>query len=120
LPSRPLSLIPLASALLTAGAIFSTSTALAMASADAPRTGEQVVQSQCVLCHGPGLGGAPKIGDGRAWTQRAHAGIDTLVRSALKGRGAMPPSGGVAGLTEPELRAAIAYMLHRSGVDVRE
>jgi len=83
------------------------------------RSGEQLVQYQCVLCHGPGLSGAPKIGDGTAWSRRADAGLDNLVRSAARGRGAMPPSGGLADLTENELRAAIAYMLDRSGVRSR-
>ena len=85
--------------------------------APAPRNGEQVVQSQCVLCHGPGVGGAPKVGDRKAWGARAQAGLDNLVRSAIRGRGAMPPSGGLSDLTEAELRAAIAYMLRQSGVD---
>lgn len=119
----PATLLRLASALLAVAglAIPRVAAASLERSADAaPRTGEQVVQYQCVLCHGPGLAGAPKIGDGRAWNARAHAGIDNLVRSATRGRGAMPPSGGLADLTEPELRAAIAYMLRRSGVEVRE
>jgi cytochrome c5 len=84
------------------------------------RTGEQVVQYQCVLCHGPGLSGAPKIGDAKAWGARARAGLEGLVRSALRGRGAMPPSGGLADLSEPELRAAVAYMLGRSGVTAND
>ena len=85
------------------------------AAAQPERTGEQVVQYQCVLCHGPGTGGAPKIGDNKAWGKRASNGIDPLVRSALNGRNGMPPSGGLAGLTEAELRAAIRYMLDKSG-----
>src|SRR6478736_7639943 len=85
-------------------------------SAERARTGEQVVQYQCSLCHGPGLSGAPRIGDGKAWGARAQVGMDNLLRSAIRGRGAMPPSGGLGDLTEPELRAAIAYMLDRSGV----
>jgi cytochrome c5 len=80
------------------------------------RSGEQIVQYQCTLCHGPGISGAPKIGDGKAWGARAQVGLDGLARSAARGRGAMPPSGGLAEITEPELRAAIAYMLERSGV----
>lgn len=87
--------------------------------ADAPRSGEQVVQFQCVLCHGQGLGGAPRLGDRKAWDGRARAGLDNLVRSAIRGRGAMPPSGGLADLTEAELRSAIEYMLRRSGVEAR-
>ena len=77
---------------------------------DRGRTAAAIVQETCVLCHGPGLGGAPRIGDTRAWQKRARPGIDALVRSASQGKGAMPPRGGVPDLTEDELRAAIAYM----------
>lgn len=96
--------------------VLITAAAFALPAAAQPeRTGEQVVQFQCVLCHGTGVGGAPKIGDSKAWGKRAAGGIDRLVRSALDGRNGMPPNGGVAGLSESELRAAIRYMLERSG-----
>lgn len=88
------------------------------AQAQPARSGSEVVGYQCVLCHGPGTAGAPRIGDTKAWSARARVGFDNLVRSASKGRGAMPPAGGLADLTEAELRAAIAEMLRRSGVDV--
>lgn len=91
--------------------------AASFADAPRPRSGEQVVQYQCSLCHGPGLAGAPRIGDRKAWSARAHDGVDRLVLSATRGRGAMPPGGGLSDLSEPELRAAIVYMLRRSGVD---
>lgn len=107
--------IALSLCLLAAG-LFS-SPAGVCAESPGERSGEQVVQYQCVLCHGPGVGGAPRIGDRKAWSERAQAGLDGLVRSALKGRGGMPPSGGLAGLKEAELRAAIAYMLQKSGSD---
>jgi cytochrome c5 len=117
---KSLPLLPIAAALLAAAALAVPGTArgtpMARAADGPGRSGEQVVQYQCVLCHGPGLSGAPKIGDGRAWGARASAGIDNLVRSATRGRGAMPPSGGLADLSEAELRGAIAYMLRRSGV----
>ncbi len=87
----------------------------AAAPAAMERSGEQVVQFQCVLCHGTGIGGAPRIGDGNAWKPRAAAGFDRLLRSALEGRNAMPPNGGLASLSENELRAAIRYMLEKSG-----
>ena len=104
----------LAAALVAAGVVASSGIA---DTSQGERSGEQVVQYQCVLCHGPGLSGAPRIGDARAWNQRARVGLDGLVSSATRGRGAMPPSGGLSDLSEPELRSAIAYMLRRSGVD---
>ena len=79
------------------------------------RSGAQVVSFQCVLCHGAGMAGAPRIGDRAAWQKRAGGGEDKLLRSAREGRGAMPPYGGLADLTDEELRAAIDYMLKSSG-----
>src|SRR4051812_1540951 len=86
-----------------------------VAGAATSRTGEQVVQYQCVLCHGPGIGGAPRNGRRKAWGDRSRAGLEALLRSALNGRGGMPPNGGLAELSESELRAAIEVMLRRSG-----
>jgi len=75
-----------------------------------PRTGEEIVQNTCILCHGAGLSGAPRIGSARDWRERLVAGLDGLVRSAASGKGAMPARGGMPDLTEAELRAAISYM----------
>lgn len=82
----------------------------------AERRGEQIVQAQCASCHESGAGGAPRIGDQAAWVPRLKRGIDSLVRSAINGHGPMPPRGGMADLTDSELRGAIVYMLNpRSG-----
>jgi cytochrome c5 len=78
------------------------------------RTGEQIVRMQCVKCHGTGLNGAPRIGDKDAWIQRAKLGLDGVVRSAIHGHGAMPARGGMADLSDAEMRAAITYMFQRS------
>jgi cytochrome c5 len=77
-----------------------------------PRSGKEIVETQCIKCHGTGAGGAPKLGDRGAWTQRVKQGFDTVVASAIRGHGAMPPRGGMADLTDPEIRSAIAYMLN--------
>jgi cytochrome c5 len=80
-----------------------------------PRTGEQLVSFQCVLCHGAGMSGAPRIGDRKAWEKRLSSGEDRLLRSATEGRGAMPPNGGLSDVSPQELRAAIDYMIRSSG-----
>jgi cytochrome c5 len=76
------------------------------------RSGEQVVKSQCIKCHQEGLRGAPKIGDREAWIPRMKQGLDTLVRSAIRGHGGMPPRGGQANLTDSEIQAAVLYMFN--------
>ena len=74
------------------------------------RSGKDIVDAQCVKCHGTGVGGAPRIGDRAAWTPRVSQGLDVVVRSAIHGHGAMPPRGGMADLTDTEVRSAIVYM----------
>jgi cytochrome c5 len=64
------------------------------------RTGEQIVKAQCAKCHEAGTGGAPRIDDRAAWSQRMKRGLDATVRSAIKGHGAMPARGGLADLTD--------------------
>src|SRR5512147_1091461 len=76
------------------------------------RSGEQIVKAQCVKCHGTGLNGAPKIDDRAAWAPRMRQGLDATVRSAIRGHGKMPARGGMADLTDAELRAAISYMFY--------
>ena len=80
----------------------------------APRSGASIVRQMCVNCHGPGLSGAPRIGNTKEWRSRARAGLDNLVRSASEGKGAMPARGGMPDLTDAELRDAIAYMFEQS------
>ncbi len=76
----------------------------------APRTGEEVVKAQCYKCHETGKGGAPKIGDRDAWIPRLKEGLDATVRSAMKGHGGMPARGGMADLSDSELRSAVIYL----------
>lgn len=79
------------------------------------RSGKDIVDSLCVACHGTGAGGAPKIGDSKAWAKRAAQGLTSLTQSALKGIRQMPPHGGNLKLTDNEIERAITYMVNQSG-----
>jgi cytochrome c5 len=85
----------------------------------AERTGQQVVQAQCARCHQTGEGGAPKIGDRAAWTPRLQQGLDVAVRSAISGHGGMPARGGLADLTDAEIRSAVVYMFNPAGATAK-
>jgi cytochrome c5 len=76
------------------------------------RSGEQVVKTQCFKCHEEGKGGAPRIGDRAAWIQRLKNGLEPTVRSAVNGHGGMPARGGLANLSDAEIRSAVLYMLN--------
>jgi cytochrome c5 len=84
--------------------------AAAGALAAAPPTGKQVVDEQCAVCHASGKDGAPKIGDRAGWIPHMRKGLDALVASAIRGHGPMPARGGLADLTDPEIRNAIVAM----------
>ncbi|WP_341677236.1 c-type cytochrome [Niveibacterium sp. SC-1] len=79
------------------------------------RTGEAIVTAACAACHATGTLNAPKIGDAAQWAPRIAQGLEGLLKSAAAGKGAMPPRGGVADLTDDELARAIAFMANKSG-----
>jgi cytochrome c oxidase subunit 4 len=81
-------------------------------------SGERVYASVCIVCHGGGLGGAPRTGDKAAWLKRAEQGVNGLVDHAVNGFKGMPPKGGHPELSEQDVRNAIGYMLYASGIEL--
>lgn len=79
--------------------------------------GKRVFDKTCGLCHGAGVGGAPRPGDQANWAPRVAQGMDTLYRHALEGfTGAtsyMPARGGAA-LTDTEVKAGVDYLVSLS------
>jgi cytochrome c5 len=82
----------------------------AQAGAGGKPDGKKIYDSTCTACHATGAAGAPKAGDKSAWAQRLKTGMNALYAGALKGKGAMPPKGGNAALTEADLKAAVDYL----------
>ena len=78
--------------------------------------GEAIYQSACFACHLSGVAEAPKLDDPAAWEPRLGQGMAGLLQSVTDGKGAMPPKGGFAHLTEDDLRNAIGFMLDQAGV----
>ena len=76
--------------------------------------GKKVYDATCTACHAAGIANAPKLGDKAAWAPRIKQGMDALVQSSIKGKGAMPPKGGNASLADADLRAAIEYMVSQA------
>ena len=90
--------------------------------ASAPRvlkSGEQIYTAQCSACHAAGVAGAPKTGDAAAWKARIDTGLEAMVASALKGKGAMPAQGGGAA-SDFEILRAVVHMANASGGSLTE
>ncbi len=76
----------------------------------AAKTPADLYQGACMACHTTGVANAPKLGDNAAWSTRAGLGVEGLLQSAIKGKGAMPPKG-TSSYSDEELRSVIEYML---------
>lgn len=96
--------------IVSGGTSFDTDKAYTLAKL---RSGAQLVQERCVTCHAQGTDGAPRIGSLDDWRPRLPNGVPALVQSAINGHKAMPARGGLNNVSDPEIRAAIEYMIAR-------
>ena len=82
---------------------------------NAELSGNEVYNQACIICHGDGIGGAPKITDKVNWSTRITQGLDVLQNRSINGYmgpyGYMPPKGARLDLTEKEVFNAVDYML---------
>jgi cytochrome c5 len=69
---------------------------------------------KCAACHATGAAGAPKVGDKAAWKDRIASGKDALYKNAINGKGAMPPKGGHASLSDDAIQAIVDHMVEKS------
>jgi cytochrome c5 len=92
----------------------STCGAVVAASGGKPKSGEEVYTGTCAMCHGAGVGGAPKLGDKAAWQPRIAQGAATLHDHAVVGIRAMPPKGTCAACSDDEVKAAVDYIVAKS------
>lgn len=79
------------------------------------KSGEQVYRETCMVCHGPGLANAPRMGDRQAWGKLIPEGQAVLTAHAWVGVRAMPPKGGRQDLSLEEFARAVAWMARGSG-----
>ncbi len=76
--------------------------------------GEATYKAVCFACHDFGVAGAPKLGDKAAWEPRIASGFDALLNSVLHGKGAMPPKGGNASLSDDDVKNSVAFMVDKA------
>lgn len=78
------------------------------------KSGEDVYKAQCAACHNAGAAGAPKLSDAGAWAPRIATGLETLINSALKGKGAMGAQGG-GDFEDLEIARAVVHLANSAG-----
>ncbi len=82
--------------------------------------GEAIWKAHCSACHATGVAGAPKIGDTKVWgailAKTSKAKLYDHAINGFKGeRGYMPPKGGASSLSDADVKAAVDYMVGKSG-----
>jgi len=90
---------------------FVVALVLAGATAAQAADGQTVYNQNCGACHNAMK---PKLGDKDAWAPLIKEGIDALVATTIKGKGAMPPRGGKPNLSDDDIKAAVEYMVSKA------
>ena len=93
--------------------------AAAGAASGALRSGEEIVKETCAACHQAGVANAPKLGDKAGWAPRMKLGLNGMLQSVIKGKGAMPARAGTS-LTDQELSSAVVFMANQAGGNLKE
>jgi cytochrome c5 len=75
------------------------------------RSGKEVYDASCAMCHTNGLMNAPKITETARWGLLAKKGVQQLTDNTIKGTGSMPPNGTDRSATPAEIGAAVKYMV---------
>ncbi|MEK6243208.1 MAG: c-type cytochrome [Pseudomonadota bacterium] len=89
------------------------------AGAGAAKSGEAIVKEVCFACHQAGVANAPKLGDKAGWAPRLKLGLEGLLQSVIKGKGAMAPRAGTSH-TDQELASAVVFMANQAGGSLKE
>ena len=92
----------------------------APSAAPGARAAADIVKNTCAACHQTGAANAPKLGNAADWAPRIKTGVNAMVQSVIKGKGAMPPKAGDASLTESEIHNAVVLMANQAGAKFKE
>ena len=89
------------------------------AGSGAAKSGEEIVKEVCAACHQAGVANAPKLADKAAWAPRIKLGLNAMLQSVIKGKGAMAPRAGST-LSDQELASAVVFMANQAGGSLKE
>jgi len=97
--------------------LYVVTTVTIAAAHGAASSGESIYRATCSTCHDSGAGHAPRIAVPQEWGDRFPFGRAALQSAAIRGvpNTAMAPKGGFSELSDDEVKAAVDYMLGRTG-----
>ena len=84
---------------------------VAVVATSSVRTGSEIYDTKCSMCHAAGVAGAPKMGDAAAWAPRIAQGIDVLYTHAIGGFNGMPAKGLCFDCSDDEVKGGVDHMV---------
>lgn len=72
--------------------------------------GQDIYDTNCMVCHGMPGTGAPQSGTPSDWRERSTKGMHVVLNNAMDGFQAMPPMGGCFDCTEEDFTQLITFM----------
>ena len=78
------------------------------------KTGEEVYNSVCKMCHASGMMGAPKMGNKADWGPRISQGKNVLVDHALHGYKKMPAKGTCRSCSDEDIANAVQFFMDKA------
>ena len=75
--------------------------------------GKAVYDKSCAPCHAQGMAGAQKLTEKDKWAPIVKQGADAMTATVIKGKGAMPPRGGTASLSDADIKASVDYIIQQ-------
>jgi len=82
--------------------------------ASAARSGKEIYEASCAMCHATPAMGAPVFGNAESWSTRFAKGEETLINNAINGINGMPPMGTCASCSEDDMAITVKYMIENS------
>jgi len=82
--------------------------------ASTSRSGKEIYEASCAMCHATPAMGAPVFGDAESWSSRIALGEETLIKHAIDGINAMPPMGTCASCSIDDMVITVKYMIENS------
>jgi len=86
----------------------------AAAPSSGEKSGKDIYEASCAMCHATDAMGAPVFGNAESWADRIAKGEQTLIDNAIKGFNAMPAMGTCATCSEEDIAATVKYMLENN------
>ncbi|MRX27896.1 cytochrome c5 family protein [Kangiella sp. HZ709] len=78
------------------------------------RDGQAIYYQSCVSCHDRGHGGAPVLGDDKAWSLRLSKGKAQLLENLKQGYNSMPAKGACFDCSDQELEMVLEFIILES------